>query len=146
MRKYDIAEDRILMETWSLDTIGNAYFTSKMITEPLKLNKLAVVTSLFHNNRTEAIFKWVWRIVQPDASLTFTPSVDAGFTDEQLAERRMKEAASLKDIAVKKERYNTDAKLASFVFLAHGAYAARSEERPRTVSSDAKGLAATYRH
>ena len=72
------------MDTWSLDTIGNAYFTAAMITEPLGLNKLAVVTSTFHNSRTEAIFNWVFALVQPDATLLFTPAVDVGFTGKQL--------------------------------------------------------------
>jgi len=139
--KHNIAEKRILMDTWSLDTIGNAYFTAAMITEPLGLSRLAVVTSTFHNSRTEAIFRWVWGVVQPEASLIFTPSADVGFTDEQLAERKTKEASSLGHIAHKKAKYDTKAKLASFILLEHGAYTAKSKPRPPVVKT---GVSASY--
>ena len=143
MKKHAIAKDRILMETWSLDTIGNAYFTAAMITKPLRLNNLVVVTSTFHNTRTEAIFKWVWGVVHSGASLAFTPSADDGLTDEQLSERRAKEAVSLKDIAAKKEQFNTEASLAAFIFLEHGAYAAKGDAR---IPTDTESLVGTYRH
>ena len=51
-----IASYRILPETISLDTIGNAYFARIQHLEPLQLRRLHVITSEFHLPRTIAIF------------------------------------------------------------------------------------------
>lgn len=64
MRKY--AEERgipsrdIYSEDLSHDTIGQAYYTKRLIVEPQKWVKLALVTSETHIDRSERIFEHVY--------------------------------------------------------------------------------------
>ena len=51
---------RILAETCSYDTIGNAFFARTVHTDPRGLRRLLIVNSKFHMPRTEAIFRWVF--------------------------------------------------------------------------------------
>ncbi|MEM9121473.1 MAG: YdcF family protein [Cyanobacteria bacterium P01_F01_bin.56] len=57
-----IEGSRILPETVSLDTIGNAYFVRLQHIEPLQLQRLHVITSAFHLPRTQAIFDWIFAL------------------------------------------------------------------------------------
>jgi DUF218 domain len=55
-----IPADRILLETQSWDTIGNAFFSRVIHAEPRNLRRLLVITSDFHLDRTRAAFEWVY--------------------------------------------------------------------------------------
>ena len=57
-----VAPSRVLLESWSLDTIGNAAFARLMHSEPREWTDLLVVTSEIHLPRTRAIFEWVFTL------------------------------------------------------------------------------------
>uniref|UniRef100_A0A7S1P5G0 DUF218 domain-containing protein n=1 Tax=Vitrella brassicaformis TaxID=1169539 RepID=A0A7S1P5G0_9ALVE len=52
LAEHGVSTDRILMERWSLDTIGNIYALRRLITEPMDMRSLVFVTNEFHMNRT----------------------------------------------------------------------------------------------
>jgi uncharacterized SAM-binding protein YcdF (DUF218 family) len=52
-------QDRIFYENQSVDTIGNAWYAKKDCLEPLGITSCIVVTSDYHIQRAETVFKWV---------------------------------------------------------------------------------------
>lgn len=54
-----IPQRAILKEEYSNTTIGNAYYTKKLILEPRNFMKVAVVTSDFHSRRALLVFRKV---------------------------------------------------------------------------------------
>lgn len=127
---------RILMDSWSLDTIGNAFFTRQMFCEPLLLRKLLVVTSQFHMPRTKAIFDWVFRLNNGDASVDYCVTGDHGLDDAQRSVRVAKEQNSLQTLKkVTIPRVDSLFTLSQFVFQEHGAYNAESARNVKTIGS-----------
>lgn len=130
--KYLIVEgkldpSRILLDSWSLDTIGNAAFARLMLCDPLHLQKLCVITSDFHMPRTRKIFDWVFALDDGHTVIDYISTPDEGMTTEQSAARRAKEEASLKTL---REKTIPDTKtlldLTGFLFRNHGAYNAEA--------------------
>ena len=126
--KYLIVEgkldpSRILLDSWSLDTIGNAAFARSMLCDPLHLQKLCVITSEFHMPRTRKIFDWVFSLDDGHTVIDYFSTPDEGMTTEQSAARRSKEEASLKTL-VENTIPNTKTllDLTRFLFIHHGAY------------------------
>jgi uncharacterized SAM-binding protein YcdF (DUF218 family) len=100
--KHPIPGELIFQETVSLDTIGNAYFTRVIHTEPTALRRLHVITSGYHMERTRAIFEFVFSISSRNPHddgdmyrLSFEPSSDADVAPEDLDVRRQRERKSL---------------------------------------------------
>lgn len=117
---------RVLQETWSLDTIGNAYFTRAMLAEPLNLRNLIVVTSRFHMERTRAIFEWVFALDGAKFSIDYCVTEDSGLPPDELAGRVAKEQSGLETLTSKTiPRISTLGQLASFIHIEHGAYNSR---------------------
>ncbi|MBD3203986.1 hypothetical protein GF327_06810 [Candidatus Woesearchaeota archaeon] len=54
--KKKLRKEKIIKEEKSLDTVGNAYFTSKILKNK-NINKIYLVSSDFHIKRAERIFK-----------------------------------------------------------------------------------------
>jgi hypothetical protein len=140
---------RILLDSWSLDTIGNAYFTRQALADPLKLRTLLVITSSFHMPRTRAIFDWVFGlplsgvVAQPGFSVDYCVTEDIGMTPEDCASRVEKELASLATLTSKTiPRITCMRELATFVFVEHGAYNSAPRLPPSIVSSNL--AASTY--
>lgn len=129
---------RILQDNWSLDTIGNAYFTRQMCTEPMGLSRLIVITSAFHMPRTRAIFEWVFSLpsgsnitdgsTQPspptlEYNIDYCIADNDGMSDEQAGTRSAKEQQSLQTLREKTiPRVQTLQDLATFLLVDHGAY------------------------
>jgi hypothetical protein len=127
--------DRILTETASWDTIGNAYFCRVIHTDPRRFARLLIITSAFHMPRTEAIFRWVYAL-EPLAvayELAFESTPDDGIDAESLAARYARERRSLTELVPATQRYRTLADFHSWLFVEHGFYAAGL----RDVRSDA---------
>eukprot|EP00041_Stephanoeca_diplocostata_P021091 m.484593 g.484593 ORF g.484593 m.484593 type:complete len:191 (-) comp21731_c3_seq24:3380-3952(-) len=123
-RLYCVYTDRIIGDTWSLDTIGNAYFVVAMICDPLRLQNVIVVTSQFHMERTKVIFEWLFPLWMPTGTLGFAASRDRGLDTATLALRNAKEAASVKSLKVLTEQHRDKLSVAQFVMLKHSAYVA----------------------
>src|SRR5580658_4023913 len=122
LRGRGVPERRILTETFSYDTIGNAFFTRLVHAEPRGLRKLHVVTSRFHMPRTEAIFRWVFG-VSPSGGyeLSFEAAENAGISDEALEHRAAKERASLDRVLALAQRIATLPQLHEWMYADHAA-------------------------
>jgi len=121
--------ERLLIESASWDTIGNAYFSRVVHAEPRGFRRLAVITSDFHLARTRAVFEWVYRL-EPcpfGYELDFEGVVDPEMDRAVLAERTAREAASLAAIDRLKRRIADVAGFHHWLFTEHAAYQAAGE-------------------
>lgn len=114
--------ERVLTEAGSLDTIGNAYFSRVLHIDPMGLRRLLVITSEFHLERAEAIFKWVYGLVPNGYHLDFEAVPDVGISVEALHARQLKEHQSLRHLQETIERITTLRQLHDWLFFTHGAY------------------------
>lgn len=120
--KYGVEPGRILLDSWSLDTIGNAYFALVNLVVPLQLKSVLVITSEFHMTRSAAIFTHVFSLVQT-CSVEFLETDNRGLSSEALHARRRKEEASLGNFFTHVvPKTSTLANLTRFVFGEHAAY------------------------
>jgi len=136
-----ITKDRILIDSFSLDTIGNVWFALVCLCRPLGLRNLCVVTSEFHMERTRALFEWVSAMrdcpfedqsqlhdLAPERIL-YLSTENRGASDGGLDQRRAKEKKSVEmlfDRTMRKVCCLRD--LVLFMFTNHGAYDARALE------------------
>ena len=123
---------RILAETCSYDTIGNAYFARVLFADPLGLARMLVITSEFHLARVEAAFAWVFSLAPagPGYQLSFAGTPDRGLEPAALAARQARERASLETLRAKIPRINTLEEFQRWLYREHAAYAVggKSEE------------------
>lgn len=84
-----IPEEKIVLEEFSMETVGNAYFSKEIVAEK-KWKSLLVVTSDFHVERTAYIFK---KTFGPEYSCTVIPV--SHVSPEELDIRKEKEAQAL---------------------------------------------------
>ena len=57
---FDIQSDKVVKDENSRDTVGDAIFTKRNIVNQYNISKLTVVTSDYHEKRTEYIFRRVF--------------------------------------------------------------------------------------
>lgn len=141
-----VDHSRILLESWSLDTIGNAAFARLMHADLRSWRRCLVITSSLHMPRTRAIFEWVFSLSgagggrQSPTALTFEAVGERGMDAEAISSRRRKEDQALQSLKATMASVRDLAELHTFIFVRHGAYSA-APTRP----SDVKGaLASTY--
>jgi DUF218 domain len=129
-----VPEDRILVETTSYDTIGNAYFARVVHLDQLALRRLLVITSEFHLERTRAIFEWVYGLSANDYELAFEGVPNVGIDAESLAARIQKEEQGLQNLRDQVKAIKTMKQLHDWLFFEHNAYRLR---RGRADAGDA---------
>ena len=145
-----VAASRVLLESWSLDTIGNAAFARLMHADLRGWSRLLVITSALHMPRTRAIFEWVFALPPALPPALPTPVLAAARTsaleleyeevtesgladDEVLQSRRLKEEQALRALRESTIPAIRDLRaLHDFLFVQHGAYRARTAEESRT--------------
>ncbi len=59
-QKHNVPEENLIRDYKSRDTVGDAVFTRKDILPTYNLKNLAIVTSFYHGERTEEIFRFVY--------------------------------------------------------------------------------------
>ena len=120
---------KILQETGSYDTVGNAYFARVIHTDPAGLLNILVITSDVHLERARAIFEWVFALtpVRIPYALEFEAVSDPSLDAAQLAKRAAKEASSFDQTKMRMETIRTLAGLHAWLFTEHGAYKAGGE-------------------
>jgi hypothetical protein len=129
--EHNIPSDKILIENWSLDTIGNAYFARQCILEPMELHRLAIITNEFHMTRTKFIFDWIFSLTNSTEERCEKYKIDyftvnnQDMTDEQLVARIEKERLACEDLKLKIQRIRNLSQMAQFLFIEHGAYKAK---------------------
>lgn len=119
-----VPRDHILIEASSYDTIGNAFFTRTIHTDPRGLSRLLIVNSRFHMPRTEAIFRWVFGATPGRGyDLSFESTEDIGLSPETLEARAERERASLAAVRRLASSLTTLSGIHQWLFTEHGAYA-----------------------
>jgi hypothetical protein len=118
-----VPPDRLLTETHSYDTIGNAYFSRVIHAEPLRFRRLLVITSDFHLPRTRAAFEWIYRLTPcPLYELSFQGAGDGDMDAGALRHRVSKEQSSLETLAPLAARLTTLNAFHRWLFTEHAAY------------------------
>lgn len=121
--KRGVAVDRILLDTWSLDTIGNAWFARVNVCDKLQLIKCCIVTSAFHMERTKAIFEWVFAMDGGQYQLHFVQTENTGMSEDQVRARVDKEISSLQTLRnTTMSRVTSLQELVNFLLINHTAY------------------------
>ncbi|MDP2586258.1 MAG: YdcF family protein [Candidatus Komeilibacteria bacterium] len=125
LTQHGMPAKKILVEKYSWDTIGNAYFARQIFTETMRLKKLLVITSGFHMARTRAIFNWVFSLppLAVKYQLDFLSAPDQGLAGEALKQRFKKEQAGLIDVLNKKKKIKNMGQLSVWLLTQHAAYA-----------------------
>tara|TARA_B110001452_G_scaffold255071_1_gene247158 strand:- start:111 stop:1070 length:960 start_codon:yes stop_codon:yes gene_type:complete len=140
-----IDRTRIVQDTWSLDTIGNAAFARLMHAEPRRWKKMLVITSDWHMARTRAIFDWIFSL-PPQPSSPFELEYHespADLPDYVLQARVRREAESLAVLQTATIPRVTDlVGLHQYIFSNHSAYAAGTQSYD--AGEDAE-IAASYK-
>lgn len=124
LQRCGIDASRVLFETCSYDTVGNAFFARTIHTEPLRLCRLKVITSEFHMPRTQAIFEFIFseRFSALDYELAFEVVSDEGLNQQVIAERRKRETESLQRFLARSGDVKNAADLHRWLFHEHNAY------------------------
>lgn len=125
LMKKGIEPSRILTETCSYDTIGNAYFSRVIHVDPAGFKKICVITSDFHLPRTEAIFRWVYGMDVPRRffQMTFKSVPDSGIPKASLNARADREKRSLSQLEETRKRIRSLKQLHNWLYTNHAAYA-----------------------
>jgi hypothetical protein len=116
--------DRILTETHSYDTIGNAYFSRVIHVEPQQMRRLLVIASDFHVARAETVFRWVYGL-EPRAApceFQFEGMSDAGMDAAVLEARRERERQRTDALGDLPARITTMRGFHRWLFTEHDAY------------------------
>jgi hypothetical protein len=121
---HGVAREKLLYETASYDTLGNAFFARTQHLEPRRLRSLLVITSGFHMARTRAMFAFVCGLTPHavDFQLEFEAVPDVGLDPEVLAARNAREAASLESFLQRSKSVTNMAQLHHWLFAQHSAY------------------------
>lgn len=125
-----ISNDKIYKESWSLDTIGNAYgiFTHHAI--PRNLRNFLIITSDFHMPRSKAIFSHVFSLFPLEIfHLSFLETKSELSISE-------KEKDSLIKWREKTKEIHTLCDLHDFIFVKHDAYNVRKDHKRSELAED----------
>jgi hypothetical protein len=131
-----VEPDRILLESSSYDTIGNAYLARLLHVDPAGWQRVLVITSRFHMPRTKAIFEWVFGMAPRTCRVDFDSAPDTGITREGLRMREAKESAALEDFLRLRSRIKGLRELNSWFFTMHAAYSAAGMTQPKGGAED----------
>ncbi len=119
MAEYLIAKgirpNKIFLESWSLDTIGNAYGVLMLHCIPREFKNILVVTSDFHIRRSESIFRKVFSLANIQFNLNFISS-------NSVLNESEKEIKSLEKWKENSKKIKSLRDLHNFIFVDHNAY------------------------
>lgn len=120
-----VSKSKILLDRFSMDTIGNAYFTRFLFAEPMRLRNIVVVTSALHMPRTEKAFGWVYGLTPSDLkyNLKFVEAPDDGLDRNIVHIKTVREKKNLRKLAPLTKKIKTMSAMHRFIFFEHGAYA-----------------------
>lgn len=131
---------KLLTETSSYDTIGNAYFARVLFAEPFSLRRLHVITSAFHFPRTELIFKWIFALapVQGEFELSFESVPDQGLSAQALQARTVREQHSLAKVRMLMESIHTLDLFQHWLYSEHAAYSQTGKNKDQLTEAELK--------
>lgn len=126
-----VPEEKIIVETESLDTLGNAFYARTLYTDTRQLRRLLILTSGFHMVvRAFNIFYWVFNL-PPENGYEIhklsTPNV--GFTAESLTARLRKELESTRHFMALEQKIKTLSQLADYMHSPEYKNGAQAQEQ-----------------
>mmetsp|Transcript_10747 Transcript_10747/g.32609 ORF Transcript_10747/g.32609 Transcript_10747/m.32609 type:complete len:250 (-) Transcript_10747:162-911(-) len=147
--RRDVPPSSLREESFSWDTVGNAYFARALFMEPAGVTEAVVITNAWHMDRTEAIFKFVFGLppfmpsqngalrTKESLTLHFDAVADA-LPVNSLAARRRHEEDSLKIWRGNMANVKTLRDLEVWLFTDHNAYSVQRHFRDwrAKISSD----------
>jgi len=86
--QYSIEKSKVLVDVCSRDTVGDAFFLRRNVVRPKSITSITVVTSSYHVQRTDMIFK---KFFSPSVSVT---TIGAKFALDNVEELLAKEEKS----------------------------------------------------
>ena len=133
--QHGVDPTKILLDSWSKDTIGNAYFGLSSFIIPRNLERVLVITSQFHMDRSRIIFDHIFSLSNKSLRLYYCASPDVGLSPTALEARIEKEKVSAENYERNIAPNVSDLmKLNEFIFSVHDAY--RYCPRRRDISGD----------
>ncbi len=90
--KLGVTRENILIETYALDTIGNAYFTKHKFLDKNNWKNLFIITSDYHAQRAEYIFK---SVLDKNYKMKFIKA-KSNYSNQEFKKIMNKEAVSFK--------------------------------------------------
>lgn len=133
-----IPPGKILIESCSYDTIGNAFFSRVIHAQPRKLKKLLVITSEFHMPRTENVFRWIYSLhpLPVKFELEFLAVTDEGMDEISLNARKKAEKENLARLEITREHIHDLQDLHRWLYSEHDAYRAGGWSLQRGTNDD----------
>lgn len=132
---FGVPPEDVFEETWSLDTIGNAYMLRVEHTDIAGWTNLTIITNEFHMPRTRAIFEKVFSLGPKPTSgnynLSFIDVPNDGLPQDVVASRKDRELQSVKEFHQNTAQMRTMRDLHRFLFSEHLAYASKRLLEPR---------------
>lgn len=141
IKEKGINHKKILIQTASVDTLGEAYFTRTSITDPLNLKYLLMITSTFHK-RTNEVTRWVYTLPKfssdNNLNYVYTQYVkSSGVGLKAFYSRLKKEKKDLELIHGIQKKIKTLGDLAEYIFFEHGAY--KADRCIKQITNNTKG-------
>lgn len=115
---------RAYSERFSQDTIGNAFFLRQLFLEPLQERAWTIVTSKFHRERTELIFRWIFSL-EPECNvnLSFEDAQDPNWDSELSEAIARKESRSVQELKRRSSTIHGLLDFTNWMFRDHSIYA-----------------------
>jgi uncharacterized SAM-binding protein YcdF (DUF218 family) len=142
--KKGILPQHIYKECASYDTIANGYYSFTNFIIPLKLTRIALITSEFHMERAKTIFDWMKQLFHYDINILYVSTTNNSLNEKILAIRQERENNSVRNLQKNVIiTYNTLEHFHTWFYTEHKAYCAQSELTRNTDITD-KLLKQTY--
>ena len=123
-----VPTEKLIAETCSMDTLGNAYFLRVSITDPMGLRRLLIINPAARAMRISMVFAWVFNELSPpqdEYAIHMLKTPNIGLVEQELRFRVDKEMASSVDLHDLIPRIKTLEELSRYVHTEHGAYAVK---------------------
>lgn len=113
---------QILLDSWSVDTIGNAYFALLNHVIPLELKKILIVTSEFHMPRSKLLFDYIFSLAPGNRRLSYIATANTGLSLPEVEARERRELVSISHFDETKQSFTNLKELSLFIFSKHQGY------------------------
>lgn len=124
VKNHGIDPKKILLDSWSYDTMGNAFFALVNHVIPRRMESVLVITSEFHMPRTRVVFDHIFGLPDTPVRVEYLTSPNLGMTHEAVVARMEKELNSIRSYQkINVPRITTLEQLYVFMFSEHNAYA-----------------------
>lgn len=122
--KHGIEPERILYENYSVDTLGNIFFSRFIHTDIRNLNSLGIITSEFHMPRTHILSEWIFNLApQPHTyTIDYLTASDQGIDTNIILPRIKKEQLRIDDLKRLQRTIRTVTDLHTWLYTKHAGY------------------------